>query len=64
MKRLPYYVEEDLDLLKSAGMSQDAIDLFVQKLNEKEPVEVFHADEAEQVIQRIIAYVDIPTRLK
>ena len=31
-KILPYYVDQDLQLLKNAGMSKEDIDLFVEKL--------------------------------
>ena len=34
-KILPYYVNEDLVLLKCCGMSKEDIDLFVKKLDEK-----------------------------
>jgi hypothetical protein len=64
MKRLPYYVPEDLELLKSIGMSEEDIDLFVQKLDGNKNVELFRSGIADRIIQRIIAYTDIPTRLR
>ncbi|CAF0901148.1 unnamed protein product [Adineta steineri] len=64
MKILPYYVYEDLELLKNFGMSQDDINLFVEKLNVHDKTDVFNSNDFDKIIQRIIYFTDIPTRLK
>jgi hypothetical protein len=61
MKILPYYVQEDLELLKKIGMTKDEIDLFVKKLDAHDNKEVFKYD---HIIQKIIDFTDVPTRLK
>ncbi|CAF4049527.1 unnamed protein product [Rotaria sordida] len=63
-KILPYYVDEDLELLKNIGMSKEDIDLFVKKLNDNDNINLFNSNKYNQIIQRIIKYTDIPTRLK
>lgn len=63
-KILPYYVFEDLELLRGVGISNEDIDLFVEKLNANDSIELFNSDKYAKVIQRIIDYTDIPTRLK
>jgi hypothetical protein len=42
-------------------MSKEDIDLFVQKLDANDNMELFNYD---HIIQRIIDFTDIPTRLK
>ena len=64
IKILPYYVNEDLELLKNIGMSKDEIDLFVKKLDANDNMELFHSNKYEHIIQKIIDFTDIPTRLK
>ena len=59
VKYLPYYVNEDLELLKNIGMTKEEIDLFVKKLDAND-----NLDKYDQIIQRIIYFTDIPTRLK
>jgi hypothetical protein len=58
-KILPYYVNEDLELLKHIGMSKEEIDLFVKKLDTNDNIGKY-----DQIIQRIIHFTDITTRLK
>ncbi|CAF3799364.1 unnamed protein product [Rotaria sp. Silwood1] len=63
-KILPYYVYEDLELLKNIGMSKDDIDLFIKKLNANDNIDLFNSNKYDHIIQRIIKYTDISTRLK
>lgn len=63
-KILPYYVDEDLELLKNMGMSQDDIDLFVKKLDANDNSELFLSNKYDHIIQKIIDFTDISTRLK
>ncbi|CAF3914941.1 unnamed protein product [Rotaria sp. Silwood2] len=63
-KILPYYVHDDLELLKNIGMSNEDIDLFVKKLNANDNIDLFNSNKYDQIIQQIIKYTDIPTRLK
>jgi hypothetical protein len=63
-KILPYYVDEDLELLKYCGMSKEEIELFVKKLDENEQIELFDVNEYDHIIQKIIDLTDISTRLK
>lgn len=60
-KILPYYVPEDFESLRKIGMSTDAIELFVKKLEEKEYPNLGKYD---RIIQTIIDWTDIPTKLK
>ncbi|CAF0954920.1 unnamed protein product [Adineta ricciae] len=60
-RRLPYYVEEDLHLLESAGMSKSEIESFVKKFDINNNMDILNND---KIIQRIIYFTDIPTRLK
>lgn len=60
-KILPYYVHEDLELLKCSGISKEYIELFMKKLDEND---LFHWDKYEHIIQKIIDFTDISTRLK
>jgi hypothetical protein len=59
-KILPYYVDEDLKLLKCCGMSKEDIELFVKKLNQNQ----FCSNKYDEIIQKIIDFTDISTRLK
>ena len=61
LKTLPYYVHEDLELLKSIGMSKDDIDLFVQRLDAHDNANLNQYD---HIIQKIIDFTDLTTRLK
>jgi hypothetical protein len=45
-------------------MSKEDIDLFVQKLDAKDNMELFHSNKYDPIIQRIIDLTDLPTRLK
>jgi hypothetical protein len=63
LKILPYYVNEDLELLKTIGMSKDDIDLFIKKLDANDDLNLFNWNKFDQIIQRIINYTDITTRL-
>ncbi|CAM4900373.1 unnamed protein product [Rotaria socialis] len=63
-KILPYYVYEDLELLRSIGLSKDDIDLFITKLNENDKTDLFNTNKYDQFFQKIINYTDVPTRLK
>jgi hypothetical protein len=63
-KILPYYVHEDLELLKCCGMSNEDIDLFVKKLDKDEQIEVFYSNKYDHILQKIIDFTDISTRLK
>jgi hypothetical protein len=63
LKILPYYVNEDLELLKTIGMSKDDIDLFIKKLDANDDLNLFNSNKFDQIIQRIINYTDITTRL-
>ena len=60
-KILPYYVHEDLEVLKCCGMSKEDIDSFVKKLDENETC-LFN--KYDHIIQKIIDFTDISTRLK
>ena len=60
-KCLPYYVPEDLEFLRKTGMSANDIDLFVEKLNGKEYPNLGKYD---RIIQNILDWTDLPTRLK
>ncbi|UJR36640.1 hypothetical protein I4U23_029358 [Adineta vaga] len=62
-RKLPYYVHEDLELLKCCGMSQEEIDLFQQKLDANETTEKFNLDKYDGILQKIIDYTDVSTRL-
>ncbi len=64
LKILPYYVNEDLELLKNLGMSKEFIDLFVQKLDANDNMDLFNSNKYDHIIQKIIDFTDIPTRLK
>lgn len=59
-KHLPYYVPEDLEILRKNGMSTNDIDLFVNKLNEKEYPSL---DKYDRIIQKILDWADVSTRL-
>ena len=59
-KRLPYYVQDDLNLLRAIGISDNEINLFVKKLNSLDGSIFDHL----KIIQRILFYMDVPTRLK
>jgi len=61
---LPYYVNEDLELLKNIGMSKEDIDLFVKKLDANDNMELFISNKYDHIIQKIINFTDITTRLK
>ncbi|CAF1202815.1 unnamed protein product [Adineta ricciae] len=61
VRRLPYYVEEDLHLLESVGMSKSEIESFVKKFDINYNMDILNSD---KIIQRIIYFTDIPTRLK
>ncbi|CAF1566812.1 unnamed protein product [Rotaria magnacalcarata] len=63
-KILPYYVYEDLELLRSIGLSKDDIDLFITKLNENDNTDLFNTNKYDQFFQKIINYTDVSTRLK
>ena len=60
-RRLPYYVEEDLHLLESVGMSKSEIESFVKRFDINNNMDILNSD---KIIQRIIYFTDIPTRLK
>ena len=60
-RRLPYYVEEDLNLLESVGMSKSEIESFVKKFDINKNMDILNNV---KIIQRIISFIDIPTRLK
>jgi hypothetical protein len=70
LKILPYYVRDDLELLKNMGMSKEDIDLFVEKLDANEQTNghssngIFNSDKYDQIFQKIIDFTDIATRLK
>jgi hypothetical protein len=61
---LPYYVNEDLELLKNIGMSKEDIDLFIKKLDANNNMELFISNKYDHIIQKIINFTDIKTRLK
>lgn len=60
-KSLPYYVNDDLKLLEQIGMSKDEIEIFVNKLDARED---FPLEKQERLVQKILDYTDMPTRLK
>ena len=60
---LPYYVHEDLELLKCCGMSKEDIDLFVRKLD-NENLNLFSSSKYDKILQQIIDFTDVSTRLK
>ena len=63
-KKLPYYVQEDLELLRCCGMSEEDIDLFVRKLADNSRCDMFASSDYDRVLQKIIDYSDISTRLR
>ena len=69
-KRLPYYVQEDLDLLKKTGLSREELDAFIGNLDENEKdhrctaIDRLNSSEYEVIVQKIIDLTDVPTRLK
>ncbi|CAF2122393.1 unnamed protein product [Rotaria magnacalcarata] len=63
-KVLPYYVHADLELLRCCGMSQNEIDLFIKKLDDNtEKIDLFNSNKYDQILQKIIDFSDISTRL-
>ncbi len=44
-------------------MSKDDIDLFIKKLDANDDLNLFNWNKFDQIIQRIINYTDITTRL-
>ncbi|UJR09488.1 hypothetical protein I4U23_013726 [Adineta vaga] len=64
LKPLPYYVQEDLELLENVGMSKEEIDIFVKKLDMNNEIDFFNSKKSDKIIQKIIYFTDIPTRLK
>ncbi len=44
-------------------MSKDDIDLFIKKLDANDDLNLFNSNKFDQIIQRIINYTDITTRL-
>lgn len=63
-KRLPYYVDADLELLKCCGVSLKEINLFVGKLDSDERINLFNTNDNDEILQKIINLADISTRLK
>ncbi|CAF0915384.1 unnamed protein product [Rotaria sp. Silwood1] len=63
-KILPYYVQADLELLKWNGMCQNDITLFIKKLDDSdEKIDLFNSNKYEQILQKIIDFTNISTRL-
>ncbi|CAF1081451.1 unnamed protein product [Adineta steineri] len=62
-KILPYYVHEDLELLKYCGMSKEDIDLFRKKLDDNQKLDFFTTSKSDEILQKIINFTDISTRL-
>lgn len=60
-KSLPFYVDDDLKLLERIGMTKDDIDRFVQTLDAQEDFPLKNFD---KILQKILDYLDIQTRLK
>jgi hypothetical protein len=63
---LPYYVADDLELLKSMGISHDEINMFVAQLDAHDNEDSLSTsiDLTDTILQRIIDATDISTRLK
>lgn len=67
---MPYYVQEDLALLKKIGLSREELEAFVEKLDENGKdhrctvVDQLNSSEYEVIVQKIIDLTDVPTRLK
>lgn len=57
-QRLPFYISEDLQLLKSKGFSTEEIENFTRELNRTEIVL------NDEILQRIFDLIDVSTRLK
>lgn len=62
-RKLPYYVDADIELLKCCGISQSDIDVFKNKLNDKK-LDLFHLNKYDHIIEKIINHTDITTTLK
>lgn len=64
MKVLPYYVYEDLELLRNIGMTTEDIDSFIEKLDANDNMDLFNSNKYDNIIQKIIFFTDVSTRLK
>ncbi|CAF1031049.1 unnamed protein product [Adineta ricciae] len=62
-KKLPYYVHEDLELLKCCGMSREEIEFFRQKLDVYGLKNKIVSNKTDAIVQKIIDYSDMSTRL-
>jgi len=50
--------------MKCCGISEEDIDLFILKLDDREKLNLFNSWKYDRIIQKVIDFTDITTRLK